>query len=77
MRERAERMRGLRFASSMVAALANELSDEAEARRRSFRIRSAADPSVGAARSAALLGPDAFPAEAFSPAAWDRALAPA
>ena len=74
--ERAERMRRLRFASSLVSALANEFGVEAERRRASFRERSGLDPSVGAARLAALVGPDALPAEAFTPSAWDRALAP-
>ena len=77
MSERAERMRRLRFASTMTAALANEFGDEAEARRRSVRARAAADPSVGAGRFAAFVGPDAFPAAAFTSEAWDQVFAPA
>jgi 2-polyprenyl-6-methoxyphenol hydroxylase-like FAD-dependent oxidoreductase len=73
--ERAERMRRLRFASGLTSVLANEFGPDADARRRSFRARSAADPSLGAGRFAAFLGPDAFPAEAFTPQEWDRALA--
>ena len=73
--ERAERMRRLRFASSLVAALANEFGPEAEARRARFRDRSATDPTLGAARIAAFMGPDAFPADAFTTAEFERALA--
>ena len=73
--ERTERMRRLRFASSLVAALANEFGPEPEARRARFRERSAVDPSLGAARIAAFLGPDAFPPEAFTAAEFERALA--
>lgn len=75
--ERAERMRRLRYASSLSSALSNEFGPEAEARRRDYRARSATDPTLGAGRFAAFVGPDAFPAEAFSQAEWDRVFAPA
>ena len=73
--ERAERMRRLRMASTLVAALANEFGPEAEARRARYRERSAVDPSLGVARLAALVGPDALPPEAFTQSEWDRAVA--
>jgi menaquinone-9 beta-reductase len=73
--ERAERMRRLRFASTMVARLANEFGPEAEAVRRRFRERSTVDPNLGAGRLAAFVGPDALPAEAFTPEAWDAPFA--
>lgn len=75
--ERAERMRRLRYASSFSSTLSNEFGPAAEARRRDVRARSAADPTLGAGRYAAFVGPDALPAEAFSPAEWDRVFAPA
>ena len=70
--ERSERMRRLRFASSMSSVLSNEFGPAADARRRAFQTRSAADRSFGAGRSAALVGPDALPAAAFSTAAWEQ-----
>lgn len=75
--ERAERMRRLRFASSLSSVLSNEFGPEADARRRDVRARSAADPTLGAGRYAAFVGPDAYPAEAFGPQAWDRVFSPA
>jgi 2-polyprenyl-6-methoxyphenol hydroxylase-like FAD-dependent oxidoreductase len=73
--ERAERMRRLRFASSMTSVLANTFGPEADARRERFEARARADNTVGMARFAALLGPEALPPDAFTPEAWDRALA--
>lgn len=73
--ERAERMRRLRMASTLVAALANEFGPEAEARRARYREQSSVDPSLGVARLAALVGPDALPPEAFTQSEWDRAVA--
>lgn len=73
--ERAERMRRLRFASSLTSALANEFGPEAEARRRAFRARAAVDQTLGAGRLAAFVGPDFLPAEAFTDAEFERALA--
>lgn len=75
--ERAERMRRLRFASSFSAVLSNEFGPEAEARRRDVRARSVVDPTLGAGRYAAFVGPDAIPAEAFGQDAWDRVFTPA
>ena len=68
-------MRRLRMASTLVAALANEFGPEAEARRARYREQSAVDPSLGVARLAALVGPDALPPEAFTQSEWDRAVA--
>jgi 2-polyprenyl-6-methoxyphenol hydroxylase-like FAD-dependent oxidoreductase len=73
--ERAERMRRLRFASSMTSELANTFGPEADARRARFEARAAEDGSIGMARFAALLGPEALPPEAFTPEAWERAFA--
>ncbi len=75
--ERAERMRRLRFASSLSSVLSNEFGPDADAFRRDYRARYAADPTLGAGRFAAFVGPDAFPAEAFSQAEWDRMFTPA
>ena len=75
--ERAERMRRLRFASGLTAVLFNEFGPEADERRVRFSERAAVDRSLGAGRSAAFVGPEAFPAEAFSSCEWDRALTPA
>ena len=74
--ERTERMRRLRFASGLTAALYNEFGPDADARRVRFAERASGDRSLGAGRHAAFVGPDALPAEAFSAAEWDRALAP-
>lgn len=73
--ERAERMRRLRFASSMSAVIANEFGPAADERRRVLRQRTAADRRIGMGRSAAFVGPDALPAEAFTPEAWDLVFA--
>ncbi len=70
--ERAERMRRLRFASSMTTAIACEFGPGADDRRRAFRARAAADRRFGLGRFAAFAGPDALPAGAFSAAAWDK-----
>jgi 2-polyprenyl-6-methoxyphenol hydroxylase-like FAD-dependent oxidoreductase len=73
--ERAERMRRLRFVSSMTSELVNTFGPEADARRERFEARALEDRTVGMARFAALLGPEVLPPEAFTPEAWDRALA--
>lgn len=70
--ERAERMRRLRFAAKVQAAIDMEFGEAAKARRASIFERSAADPSLRIQAFAVMAGPETLPAEAFSQAAWDR-----
>jgi 2-polyprenyl-6-methoxyphenol hydroxylase-like FAD-dependent oxidoreductase len=72
--ERAERMRRLRFAAALAAAIDAEFGDAASARRRSYHERAAADPSLRSHLIATLAGPEAMPAEAFTPAHRERVL---
>lgn len=65
--ERAERMRRLRFAASLTSAIDAEFGEEARARRRSYFERSSADPSLGVHGFAVMAGPEALPAEVFTP----------
>lgn len=72
--ERAERMRRLRFAASIQAALDMEFGPEARARRRRHFERSAADPSIGLHGVAVMAGPEVPPAEYFTEASRSRVL---
>jgi 2-polyprenyl-6-methoxyphenol hydroxylase-like FAD-dependent oxidoreductase len=63
--ERRERMRRLRFAASVVSTLQNEFGPAAEARRRQVRERQLQDQTLILPFMAALLGPEALPAEVF------------
>lgn len=72
--ERAERLRRLRFAAAMTAALDAEFGEGPRERRRRYQERSAADPSVGAHAFAVMAGPESLPAEMFTPEHWARAL---
>jgi 2-polyprenyl-6-methoxyphenol hydroxylase-like FAD-dependent oxidoreductase len=72
--ERAERMRRLRFAASLQAALDMEFGDAARERRRSFHERSAADPTLGLHGLAVMGGPDLAPPDIFTPAHRSRVL---
>lgn len=65
--ERAERMRRLRFAASLVATLEAEFGPEAAERRRRHHERTAADPSLGAHGFAVMAGPETLPPEVFTP----------
>lgn len=65
--ERAERMRRLRFAASLTSSLDAEFGEAARARRRSYFERSAADPTLGLHGFAIMGGPEAAPAEIFTP----------
>lgn len=65
--ERAERMRRLRFAASITSVIDAEFGPEAKARRRSYFERTNADPSLGAHGFAVMAGPEALPAEIFTP----------
>ncbi|MBU6371290.1 MAG: FAD-dependent monooxygenase [Alphaproteobacteria bacterium] len=73
--ERAERMRRLRFAGQLQAALDMEFGAAASARRRSYHARSAADPTLGLHGVAILAGPEAAPADIFTQAHRERVLA--
>lgn len=69
--ERAERMRRLCFAGRLASLLASEFGEEAQSRRTRFRLASAANPALGMARIAPMIGPENLPAEAFSEQAWE------
>jgi len=64
--ERAERMRRLRFAGQVQAALDMEFGPAARERRRSYHERTVADPTLGLHGVAILAGPEAAPAEIFT-----------
>lgn len=64
--ERAERMRRLRFAGELQAALDMEFGEEAKARRHSYHQRSAEDPNLGLHAVAIMAGPENVPAEFFT-----------
>jgi 2-polyprenyl-6-methoxyphenol hydroxylase-like FAD-dependent oxidoreductase len=72
--ERRERMRRLRFAASITAALDMEFGPQARARRQRHFERSGADPSLGLHGLAVMAGPDVVPPEAFTEAARARVL---
>jgi 2-polyprenyl-6-methoxyphenol hydroxylase and related FAD-dependent oxidoreductases len=64
--ERAERMRRLRFAGQLQAALDMEFDEKAKARREAYHHRRAADPNVGIHGVAILAGPEVVPEEFFT-----------
>jgi menaquinone-9 beta-reductase len=72
--ERAERMRRLRFAASIQAALDMEFGPQARERRRRHFERSAGDPSLGLHGLAVMAGPEAAPAEYFTEQSRARVL---
>ena len=72
--ERAERMRRLRFAAKLQAAIDMEFGEEARARRRRHFERAAADPSLKMHSLAVMAGPEAAPAEIFTEAHRARVL---
>ena len=72
--ERAERMRRLRFAAAIQAALDMEFGPAARARRRRHFERSAIDPSLGLHGVAVMAGPETVPAEFFTAASRARVL---
>ncbi|MBI2764283.1 MAG: FAD-dependent monooxygenase [Chloroflexi bacterium] len=65
--ERAERMRRLRFAAALDAAIHAEFGPAAMARKLAIRQAAAKDPAVAIARAAVMLGPEVLPPEAFTP----------
>jgi 2-polyprenyl-6-methoxyphenol hydroxylase-like FAD-dependent oxidoreductase len=72
--ERTERMRRLRFAASLTAALDMEFDDKARERRRSYHERAAADPTLGLHAIAVMAGPENAPPETFTEAHRARVL---
>jgi 2-polyprenyl-6-methoxyphenol hydroxylase-like FAD-dependent oxidoreductase len=65
--ERRERMRRLRFAAGLQASLDMEFDDAARARRARLFQRGAEDPSLRMHAVAVMAGPEAVPAEMFTP----------
>ncbi len=72
--ERRERMRRLRFAAALQAALDMEFTDAARERRRAYHEASAADPSLGMHAVAVMAGPEVPPPELFTEAHRIRVL---
>lgn len=72
--ERAERMRRLRFAAALQSGLDMEFGEAAKARRRRHFEASASDPTLGIHGMAVMAGPEAVPAEFFTPAHRERVL---
>jgi 2-polyprenyl-6-methoxyphenol hydroxylase-like FAD-dependent oxidoreductase len=64
--ERAERMRRLRFAAALQATLDMEFDEAAQARRRGYFERGAADPGLRAHSFAVMAGPETLPPEVFT-----------
>lgn len=72
--ERAERMRRLRFAGQLQAALDMEFGPEARERRRLYHERKATDPMLGLHGVAIMAGPENAPPEIFTEAHRARVL---
>jgi menaquinone-9 beta-reductase len=72
--ERFERMRRLRFIASLVSTLDAEFGEAASRRRASYFARAAEDPNLGAHMFAVMAGPEAAPAEVFTPMHRERVL---
>jgi 2-polyprenyl-6-methoxyphenol hydroxylase-like FAD-dependent oxidoreductase len=72
--ERAERMRRLRFAAALQSGLDMEFGEAAEARRKHHFEAGASDPTLGIHGVAVMAGPEAVPAEFFTPAHRERVL---
>ncbi|MBN9531832.1 MAG: FAD-dependent monooxygenase [Alphaproteobacteria bacterium] len=65
--ERRERMRRLRFAAHLQAALDMEFGARARARRQRYHDMMLTDPSIGLHGMAVMAGPETAPAEIFTP----------
>jgi len=72
--ERAERMRRLRFAAHLQAAIDMEFGEAAKARRRRLFEQGASDPSLRAHGFAVMAGPEALPPAMFTEAHRARVL---
>lgn len=75
VRERAERMRRLRFSASLISTLKNEFGPKAKRRRELFHEQQNADPSLLMPLIATLVGPDVLPPEAFEESMRSRWIA--
>ena len=73
--ERRERMRRLRFAAALQAAVDAVFGPEAEAQRRRIREKRMADPTLSLPLAGVMVGPENIPAEAFTQEVWDRTFA--
>ena len=73
--ERFERMRRLRFAANLDSVIHAEFGPEATARKLRFREARKADPTVGMASGAVMLGPEIMPPFAFTDEAWAKLMA--
>jgi 2-polyprenyl-6-methoxyphenol hydroxylase-like FAD-dependent oxidoreductase len=76
-RERAERMRRLRFSASLMSVLQNEFGPAAVERRRRAHARQMADPTLLLPVMAVFVGPETVPAEMFAESVLERLFAPA
>ncbi|MDB5432873.1 MAG: monooxygenase FAD-binding [Caulobacter sp.] len=65
--ERAERMRRLRFAAALTAALDCEFGEGPKARRHRYHALQKADPMIGAHAFAVMAGPESLPPDIFTP----------
>jgi len=72
--ERAERMRRLRFAAKLQAAIDMEFGEAAKGRRRRLFEQGAADPSLRAHGFAVMAGPEALPPAMFTEEHYARVL---
>jgi 2-polyprenyl-6-methoxyphenol hydroxylase-like FAD-dependent oxidoreductase len=72
--ERAERMRRLRFAAKIQAAIDMEFDAAAAARRRSYHERGETDPTLKLHGVAVMAGPEMAPPEIFTEAHWARVM---
>lgn len=72
--ERSERMRRLRFAGQLQAALDMEFGETARERRRLYHERKAADPTLGLHGVAIMAGPENAPPDIFTEAHRARVL---
>lgn len=70
--ERAERMRRLRFAGRLDSMIHAELGPEATARKLRYQQARLADPSLGLAGAAVMVGPEMVPPQFFSDEEWAR-----
>ncbi len=71
--ERRERLRRLRFTASFITTLYARFGPEDVERRADAFRRMGADPSLAVMPLAAFLGPEAVPAECFTPGFYERA----
>jgi 2-polyprenyl-6-methoxyphenol hydroxylase-like FAD-dependent oxidoreductase len=76
-RERAERMRRLRFSASIIATLQNEFGPATRERRQRVRERQMRDPTLLMPFLAALVGPEYVPPETFDESMRTRMFPPA